>query len=369
MPRKSKPVEYLEEPLPSREEMDIEDFLEEWGPQTSVVEIYQRKTDGSMPHQQRVGMEILRADLYGYLREKFGAGKFVLHFKDGNRRIVKNLTVDVGPGEKLNGVPSIVAAPIADDFNKQLMLALIASIRPPDIGAMMTGLGTVMAALKPANASDPAAMLAAMAATFQQLKPAEDNVEKALKVISLAKDIGGSGEPKEENFYSLIKDVGKVVVEKLNPGNGARPAIPAGAMPVVPALTVTAANSTPVPVVVPESPDMLLEKWLRAQLQFLKQKARAGKDVEFWTDYIFDNEEEPGCHAILEAIERGATFDHLLQFDPEIGENPILKPWFEKLYAALHTELHAPVDTSGTGGDTANLGSDADPSAPGRGKS
>jgi hypothetical protein len=372
--RKPKNDDVLEELYPSQ--FQIEEFMEEWSPQASIVEIYQMMKDGSRPHQERVGIEILKEDLYGYLRQNFGAGKFHLQFKDSNRRIVKGLTVDVAAG-RTSMVPLPIPATGGNgDYLKELVIALIASMKPtplpppPDIGAMLAGIGAIMTAVKPATTTDPAAMLTAMAATFQQLKPAEDNVEKALKVISLAKDIGGNGEPREENFYTLLKDVGKTVVEKLAPsGNGQqRPAIPPGAVPVV-AQIPTIVETQPVPIRVEESPDVIMEKWLRAELAFLKQKATAGKDPEAWADYLLDNDEEPGCHAVLNAVERGATMEHLLQFDPQIGENPALRDWFVKFYAELHSELFPDVDTPGPGGDAADAGGNAKPSPPGQPKS
>jgi hypothetical protein len=249
------------------------------------------------------------------------------------------------------------------DYQRELMLALITAIKPqpaPDIGALLTGMGSMLLAMKPNAVSDPAAMLQAMAATFQTLKPPEDNVEKALKVISMAKEIGGGGD-REENFYTMLKDVGKTVVEKFAP-NG----IPTR-LPTVGGITTAPAA---VPLQIPagdtpstDTPEILMEKWLRAQLTFLKQKAAAGKDVAFWVDYIFENQEEPGNQALLSALDQGATFEHLLQFDAEIKQNPVLSAWFEKLYAKLRSELNQDVDSTGAGGNAPDPGSDPKPSA------
>lgn len=363
-PRKTKSVEEYDV-LPTQAEMDIEDFLDEWAPQTSVVEIYQRKSDGSMPHQERVGTEILRTDLYGYLRDKFGAGKFILQFKDADRKIRKCLTVDVGAGEKTMSNPT---GAIGGDSHLQfmreqmqmqqtLLTTLIASMRPPpalDIGAMMTGMGAMIGALKP-SASDPAAMLAAMAATFQQLKPADDNVEKALSIISKAKDIAGNGGGDGDSWAGVVKEGVTAVAQAFKQPNAAsnpRPGIPPGA---VPAQLNAGAPATE------KTQDELLQEWLDVELAFLKKKALAGKDPEFWADYILQNEEEPGSAAILQALQRGAAFQHLIAFDPEIGKNPVLAGWFQKFYEALHADLHEDMDTSGAGGDAPDPGGNAEP--------
>lgn len=373
------PYDPFEDDL-TNDEIDIEDFLAEWAPGTAVVEIYQCMKDGSRPHQERVGIDILRTDLYGYLREHFGAGKYQLQFKDAQRRIRKTLTVDVAAGKPIapNGGTSNTA------FNEQLILALIASNRPPqlpppiDMGALMTGLAAIMTALKPvAPGTDPAAMLQAVSSTFSNLKSAAgdtDNwMDKVQKLVTIARELN-PGEGGGDTWPSLIKDIGGKVLEGLKPGAGAQPngrppqivarpvtvvpTIPAGAMPVH--QPVTEEQSVDVPT--EDTPDMLREKWLRAQLAFLKQKALAGKDVEFWVDYILENQEEPGNQAILYAMDQGATFQHLLTFDAEIGKNPVLAGWFQQFYESLHAALIEDMDSPGKGGNAPDTPGNAKPS-------
>jgi hypothetical protein len=101
------------------------------------------------------------------------------------------------------------------------------------------------------------------------------------------------------------------------------------------------------------------------QLHYLKQKALADKDVEAWIDYIFDNEEEPGCAALLYAMRQHVTFDQLLQFDPEIAQNPKLTAWFKALYDGVLSEINAPVDSAGPSGDQGNPKGNGTPSAGG----
>lgn len=366
-PRAPQEEEELLDPTPT--ELDIEDFLLEWAPQTAVVEIYRRKEDGSMPHIKRVGMDILRADLYGYLRDKFGNGKYILQFKDANKRIVKNLTVDV------EGAPAL--APQGNGtgggtFLEQLLLTMIANQRPAppppplDMGALMTGLGTVLAALRP-QGGDPAAMLAAMAQTWASLKPPEGGgVKQALDLISAAKDLVPGGAKEDDSWPGLIKEGVSAVASVFSArmatpppaaGNPRPPGIPPGAVPVA-QIPASIPETQPAP---PNDPEEILKQWILAQLDFLKKKARAGKNPEDWVDYVLDNREEPGCAAILEAMRRGATFQHLLTFDPEIGKDPVLAGWFQEFYEDLHAEFKKAMDTGGPGGDAPDPGGDAEP--------
>lgn len=366
--KKTAPKEPPEFPEMTSAEWEIEDFLEEWGPQTAVVEIYRRKDDGSMPHVRRVDIGIITADLFGYLRQHFGNGKYVLMFKNEARRVVKRLTIevegaDVKPGAPTNGGSST--------FEQQMILALIAAQKPAppmDVGALIAGIGAMVGALKPTS-SDPAAMLTAMATTFQQLKPDGDGVEKALTIISKAKEIGGNGGGEAESWPGLIKE-GLATAATIfqnraasNPSVQAetRPAIPPGAQPVR-TIQSPATPAIPTPTQEPTG-DQLLEQWLRAQIGFLKQKARAGKDPDDWADYTEDNAEEPGCAAILEALRRGATLQHLLTFDEEIGKDPVLAGWFQRYYESLQAPIDEEMDSTRKGGDTGNPSGDEKPSA------
>jgi hypothetical protein len=99
------------------------------------------------------------------------------------------------------------------------------------------------------------------------------------------------------------------------------------------------------------------------QISALKEKAKLGKNPEFWAEYIITNEEEPGCKALLYVIDNGATFEHLLTFDPEIAQNPQLTFWFRKVYDGLRSD-DGNVDTAGKGGDAGNPKPDGNASPP-----
>ena len=105
--------------------------------------------------------------------------------------------------------------------------------------------------------------------------------------------------------------------------------------------------------------------YLRQGLAYLKPKAAAGKDVEIIADFVWENQEDAEWTAILGAIEQGATFEHLLQFDPEIGQNPTLRAWFEKFYRELHNEIFSSDNPRGAAGDAANAAGNAGAGAAG----
>lgn len=384
-PKKKPPKEDPEFPDLTPTEWDIEDFLEEWAPQTAVVEIYRRKDDGSMPHLRRVDISILQADLYGYLRQHFGNGRYVLQFKNEQRKIVKRLTIDVEGSEKVpvmstqpnGGFDHVAFMREQMQMQQTLLMGLLGSMKGPDMGTLLTGLGTMLGAVKPVQ-SDPAAMLTAMAATFQQLKPpSEGGVKQALDLISAAKDLVPGGERSDDSWTGLIKEGVSVVANVLGSRQPAQPAqvvarpgVPPGAIPSGMVYQTTLTNPNPGPTapetqpaqITEENPDVLLQRWITAQLSFLKTKARSGRDAADWVDYCLDNADEPGNAAILEAMRRGATFQHLLTFDPEIGKDPVLAGWFQTFYEELQAALNDPMDTGGPGGNPEDLGGNGKPS-------
>jgi hypothetical protein len=93
--------------------------------------------------------------------------------------------------------------------------------------------------------------------------------------------------------------------------------------------------------------------WIRVGLAYLKEKARRFRDPGIYVDTILDNDDEPQWAAIVGAIREGATFENLLQFDPEIGQEG-MRSWFQRLYDGVHSELFQAVDSTRAGGNENN---------------
>lgn len=352
-------LDEIELPEPTQEEFDLDDFLTEIGPGTSVVDIFRVKLDGSRPRVARVTLDVLREDVYGYLAETFGTGKYDLQFKGTDRKIkaFKRLAVE-SPGTIPNN--GISTHPVGSNgnggnsFERELLLSMIAAQKPVDIGGLLQGLAAMRPVVPPSP--DPVALFTALITGMATLKgnQTDDGMERLQKMMSLVKDMLPEGRH-EENLYTVAKDVGTKLIEAI------KPARPSGAREVQ--SIATGVQEAPKPAILPvpepspQSSEETLQQWIKAQLTYLKSKARMAKDPAAWVDYIFENDDEPGCNAILIAMERGVTFDMLCQFDSEIASNPQLNDWFRRLYDGLRAELHAPMDTAGSGGNG------ADPSA------
>lgn len=348
-------------------DFDLETFLEEIGSSASVVEVHRLKRDGGRPHLARVDLDVLRDDVNGYLRDTHGPGRYLLHFKDKYRRITASKTLEVEGGIEGGSAAAAARAPAAigaaapaESLHVQLMreqmamqqnllTTLLGTMRPPDLAPFVNVL-TAGANRGP----DPAALLTSVVGAIVALRqPAEASAGgnvwgNVTKVLELAQTLQ-PGAPREEGdtgWGPILRDVGKGIVEVI----GAANATANGSRPVLPATAPPAGGDE-------NMLQLAAAGHIRTAITYLKGKARAGKDVEIYVDQIFDNAEEPQWAYLLEAVRRGATFDHLCQFDPEIESDPILNPWFKELHANVHATLF-PDPASGNGG--------VDPGRPGR---
>jgi hypothetical protein len=366
---RKKLVEVLDDFEPTKEEQDLDEFLQEVGATSSVVEIWRMHRDASRGYVNRFTWDELKSDPMGFIQEEIGAGRFMLIFKGEDRRFIKSKIVQVEeprkPGMNGNGNGN---SPGADPFMRDVLLAIIAAQKPPampDLGAMMTGCAAMMTAMMSGVPKhDPTAVFKEMMGVVQPMlkdRPAEDPSEKFLKTVQVVKQLLPDNSA-PESFWGFAKDVGKEVVHRLTPAPGVpspangQPAATTAPMEISvdPSKTLLP-NSNPAPQ--PQASDF--ENQLRIGLHYLKDKARRGKDVELFADMIFENYEEPQWNALLGAMQRGATFERLVQFDPEIGQDAILASWFKRLYDELRAELSKSVDSGGPAGDVANAPPDA----------
>lgn len=330
---------------------DIYAFLDELGEEVETVDIFRMNRDGGRPHVERVTLDIIKENVYEHLRQPpCNGGKFLLQFKNGLREIVKSKVIEVEnlkPAEKPNtdagdGLSTFMREQLT--LQQNMILALIAGMKPPDFSWMA-------ALMKP---SDPAAMLAALVGGFNAMKPngdGADSIGRLREAMGLIKEF--TSDDKEETVLGVVKEVGGKFVQALTGG---------GQM-LLPATTATAAAEVPAaqPAAQPNPPaesDAQMILYLKAGLTYLKGRCKAGKEPEFLAETIIENRDEPQNRVLLHAIEQGATFENLLQFDPEIASNPVYEKWFRELFVQLNAHLKKSVDTAGASGNGANPAGD-----------
>ena len=381
-PPKQRPIEVLEEPsFQGAQEFEIEQFFQEVAPSVSVIHFHRMYPDGRRPQIGKAMLDIIREDVYEYVRTtyvpKYGGGKYMLIARGDGSRYLGSRMIEVEGDEKPQSQPvangnGFSGLPADIPFHDKLLL--YSMFKPQqsqlDIGAMMAGIAAMMTAMRPpegAKPPDPIQMFTVMKDIFQGMK---DKNEKS--PLDQIRDVAGvikefSSDSKGiDGPWDVVASVGKEAIDKLAPvltgvmgvkptavspsAVQPRPAVGPGSGALVPP------GSSPVPS--PEqpaaNPQDNLRAWLQSQVAFLKQKALAGKDPGFWVDYTFENAEEPGCQAMMYAIRQGATFDHLLAFDPEIGQNPTLNFWFREVYDGIRAGLQGDVDSAGPARDGSN---------------
>lgn len=371
---------------PTAEGEDLLLFLEELGPTAATIDIYRMPAAGQggrRPFVDTIPSDALHDNPLLYIRDSYGPGKYMLQFRDSSRKIRGSKVIEIDP--KTVGVPSSNGhtAP-AGSFEQQhinllreqnekqqtLLMALLASNRGPDIGALMTGMGAIMGAMKQGPTFDPAAQFAAITTAFTQLRgPAqvEDGMEKALKLIGIARDIMNPDSAVPDNPWTLLKEVGREVVARIQiPATAGVPGAAAAPVDVTPVFVPPAGNATVLPPADQPAnggakmmPPQQVAQLIKDGIQYLKMKAAASRDVGLYVDYIFENEDEPQWAAIVGCIRQGVTFDQLLQFDPEIAGNEALRVWFAALYRGLHDGVFNSVDSGGGPGNPDNPGNNA----------
>jgi hypothetical protein len=338
--RKTEVEDWIE---PENEEFELAEFIESVGPSIAHVYIHRIPKHGDQEYKDRVTVADLAGSPEEFLRERFGAGKYKLSFRGSDHRWKLQKIMNIGTAGKdvepaLNG-----ATNAAEQLHLQFLREQLAQQQTLNT-ALIQGL-----AGRPAP--DPAAMLTAVVAAFSALhngqpKENEDWIARAKTIIELARDLQPSSGT-EDNPWSVVKDFARQLTTSI-------PAMPSA--PPAPA---------PPPMQPANGQQQNVADWIRVGLNYLKHKAALGKDPDFWVDWILTNEEEPQCAALAGAVQQGATLEHLLQFDPEIAQQPTYVMWFRKLYDGLYAEIHAPVDSAGSGGNTDHASHDAGPGAPG----
>lgn len=356
--------------MPDDSEEDLYTFLDEVGPNISTVDIFRLNKDGSRPHVDRVTLDAIKEDVYGYLHG-IGAGKYLLQFKSADRLIRRTKVIEVaGP---TGVVPGAAAAPAAGLEHVQflreqmaqqqtLLLALIGNLGKgggPDL-SFLSGV------LKPPDMTPVVTLMTAMLGR----KDDGGGLAMAKTIVELSRDLAPDG-GREDSWLSVAKDVGGRVVDTIGVAlrqPSATPPLlpPAPAAAIVPPPPARPANGATIskngsPLVTREN----FADYIRQGLTYLKEKARTNKDVEVIADFVIENNDEPQWTAILGAIEQGATYENLLQFDPEIATTPTLRAWFQTFYDELHDAIFNPVDSAGAARDTANPGNNAGAGAEG----
>lgn len=349
---------------------DIEQFLSGQSEQSTVT-IYRvgkaGERDGFLDIMSATGMQTPGPEQV--LRDNYGAGHYRLKLKAPNKAGVlkyagmKTITIadrPAGAAGNGNGASHGTDGYLRDELSRQhnLVLAMIASNKPQ--GVDFAGLAALITALSGGN--NKQSDLGAVVQAFTMLKASAEpgnGLAQVKDVLEIAKSISGGGaapaggdEP-DTSWSGIIKGVlgafgGAAAAQqpqRMIPARTPGPAQPAGA-----------GDDDEQP-----GDEEMFQQILGGQLAFLKTKVRSNKPVEWWIQYAIDNAEETGMQVLFTALRGGATFEHLLQFDPTIASDPVVRVWFQKFYDGLKGSLQPPAVIPWIVGNNANPAGNAVP--------
>jgi len=354
-------------------EQDIEAFLG-GASADAVVSVYRV----GKPGEKDGFLDIMSMGALGttpepVLRDTYGPGTYKLRLRApdraGSLKFAGSRTIviaDRSPGAS-NGKPGApVITNSSDEVARthQLLLTMIANNRPPQLD--LGGLAALITAVTGGNKQSDLAGVVQAFATLKQTAEPKDNLEQVTKVLDLARAI---------NTPAAAVAAGDAEADTSWPGliKGAISALtgagrPQGQLQLQPA-PVNAGDPAAGEFEDDESQEQgeaTMQQWLQGQLAFLKTKAKTGKPVEFWIKYTVDNADEVGNTALFDALKQGATFDHLLMFDPEIANNPTLRVWFQQFYDGLKRSLSPAAPLPWIGRDITNPAGNANPGQDGQ---
>jgi len=169
------------------------------------------------------------------------------------------------------------------------------------------------------------------------------DTKEIIELFSALKNISGGG-----NLTAQVRDVIELSKE-LQPApvetNGGAASSPWGVLAaVLPSVLARANGQAALPGGQVNPEELIMQQRIQF-MQRLKTAAAAGKDPQFWANYIVENEdtEEP-CKWISSMVDQydwPTLLAGLKQSDPQIGAEPF-QSWFEKLYSALTADDEEP---------------------------
>jgi len=362
------------DPIADQSYEDALEFLESFGGSASYCRIERFLRNGEKENCATVPYDAVRDDVAEYIREGWGGGRYHVSLLNEMKRWVAKRTVTIAV--RVNAAqPALGAAPAAaaaaggfDQFammreqmqaDRQLLLTLLTrQNNGPDIGSILQGVAALT------KQGDPAAMFAAMMTAFQTVRAASPDIDpmaQARNLIGLAKELapggGGGGDESEPTWLGVVKEVGGKFLDTI------KPAVSAAAIaPGRPGAAAPAALAAAPPAAVEAEGEQTMASFLanvREGIFFLRAKALAGRPVDFWVDYLFEESTDLRFNAMIHAVQSGAAVEQLFAAVPEIAADPVEAEWFRQLHVGIKRALELP------GGAGAGNGADLDSARPG----
>ena len=338
------------EPQPTVDDADIAAFMKALGPTLKKISVYRIKENGVPEHvASEVPPNVCNES---WIQMEYGEGTYFLIMRDENGEQLAQRTLHIAPPgltqrleiarrraelEKLSAGGN--SAGPSGEIQVQLLREELASQRQ-----VMLELIRALATREPTapQGSSIQDLMQAFQLAHQTMSPLAA-FDKIAEVFKTGVELGASGGVPEKGWGGILKDVITEIPQVLNQMKSQpiqnvpqpRPAVPQP----VPQPAGQPAAQPPAGDLPVDQPTLEL---LRRGIQYLKAKARAGKEVGLWVDLIVQNLEEQQWLPFAELVEM--PFEDIAKAtDPEILQ-PIYRPWFEALFAGVKDALSSRVD-------------------------
>lgn len=249
------------------------------------------------------GTSVKEAD-EAFIQRVHGGGQYDLRFYVGDQlaRTLKLNIAEPPAGTKVNASGSDPVIALLMQQNNYLQQQLAANRAPQQtpVGELASAVQAVMGLRAPVEQT-----------------PSEKMFEAFMRGIEFMKEAGpgSSGFDWKQELMSAGKQILPGIMQMLNN----RPQAGSG----------VAVNPQQQPNVLPPQTQQMLQ----AGFDYLKKKAKAGKDAEIFVDLVMDNRDEE-LYAELVAMVCQLEFEQIASFDPEIGQAPY-RAFFLTLYNGI----------------------------------
>jgi len=259
-----------------------------------------------------------------YIGENFGPGSYLVKFLDEKGVYVTGRRVEIGetnPSKPATVSPAGSLPPAGNPYELQLQMLREDNARQHEM---------VMALInKNATQSTPGILdLVKAVASIKEIMPDAANpmrdMQSMIQTLMKGIELGQSQSSDPDSKLAWVKVVEHViekipeVAEKLSKGK--------------------------VGGVQQMDPQVMLKQGLN----YLKGRARLGKDPELFVDFVVENIDDVQNQLLVRLV--AAPFEEIVKLDPEIGQSP-LREWFMKLYEGLRDELRITSDSGGPAGN------------------
>lgn len=322
------------------ETYEINELLRGMAGSATTVKIYEVDRYQKQLFRDELPLETLsNGSLEGFLRDEYGGGTFLIrlvqlgkYVKGGNR------TIHIAPprGDEYAAAPGQGAEHQTGAglqlkmMEMQLNMSRESSERTMQMIQTMNGsiMGVITALIQNNRPMDPVAL----AGLMRSGGSGHESLTMVREVMALAKEVapGGGG---EDPLVGMLTSALPALI-----GRGATPAAAATTETRAQLPPATPPGTAEVKQVEGGAEQNEMQERL-AFLKKLKDKAKAGADVEFWADYIEANQDEAACQWILAVVTAHPLEMVMLglqRADEELKTEPYVS-WFTKLYEALTT--------------------------------